>query len=127
MDLFKGWFWIFNSQNEAEARVAFWQDSFIFFLIFDYVFCFLFFVFRFSFFFFCIVVLRQASSARRPSYYSQNEAKREQRPGNSAIFILFRYIRRTGAKRAEASWQFLFFIFILFLFAERSEATEASW
>ena len=58
------------------------------FLFFDFVFCFLFFVFRFSFFF-CIVVLRQASSARRPSFYSQNEAKQARRPGNSCFIFLY--------------------------------------
>ena len=64
-----------------------------------FVFRFLFFVFRFMFFIFCfsfslfivrshfcIVVLRQASFARRPSLYSQNEAKRVKRPGNSGLF-----------------------------------------
>ena len=59
------------------------------FSIFDISFYFLFFVFCFQLFF-SIVVLRQASSARRPSFYSQNEAKREQRPGNSLIRSFFR-------------------------------------
>ena len=123
------------------------------FSVFVFVFCFPFFVFWFRFllfvfrfslfvFFFCIVVLRQASSARRPSLYSQNEAKRALRPGNSAIFIIRRtsslpsdcvltdpvYIFFLFAERnvvERASWQFRYFFF--FIFAERSEARAASW
>ena len=71
------------------------------FLFFDFVFCFLFFVFRFSFFFFCIVVLRQASSARRPLFAERSEAR-------------------------EASWQFLFF-FIFFKYVPQRIPSMSSW
>ena len=42
-----------------------------------------------STFFASYAVLHQASFARRPSLYSQNEAKREQRPGNSLIILYY--------------------------------------
>ena len=59
---------------------------FVFFFSLSFVIVFI----RFYFlFFFVIAVLRQASFARRPSLYSQNEAKREKRPGNSCFFYFY--------------------------------------